>query len=585
MRKLRLLAPLAGIAGLLVACVIPLSGSAQAEELVSRPPLVLVISIDQLRRDRLHAELPGGLGRIVRRGRVYERAVLDHAHTETCPGHASMLTGRHPGPAGVPTTNFVERSTLKVRYCADDPDPKAASFGGARVGRSPRNLRATTLGDWIKAEHPTARVFAVSGKDRSAIMLGGQKPDGVYWLDWRGYGHFTTSRYYTEEFPDWLAKWTRDEILEGIPARWEHPTGSSPNGVRPDVFPGESQRNSNASPHPLSGALSRQEAEAAVRALQAMPPELRAAEMQRLSLASFYYSPYLDKVTLRFARELVEREDLGNRDVPELLAISLSGTDLVGHLYGPWSQESAHALASLDRDLGSFLDFLEARVGKRRLLIALTADHGVLPLPEWLAAEKREQCPVPGGRIDSKSLSAALTAELDKIFGSPGSSSASDPRSPLPAPGWLVGEGFRFTVNRPLCAERGVTPEQVIAAAKAFLAARSGVARLWTPHDFADAAEGSKAALYRNSYHPQRGGDLIIEPAAGCLFSAIGSGTTHGSPHAYDRDVPIVLAGPGVEAGRDARPAATVDLGPTLAALIGIEIPPGLDGRVLPLAP
>ena len=212
------------------------------------PRLILVISIDQLRRDRLSDELPGGIGRLAREGRVFDNAVLAHAYSDTCPGHAVMLTGRHPGPIGIPSNSFIEKDSMTLRYCVSDPSSDAATFGGSGAGRSPRNLRATTLGDWLKAENPESRVFAVSGKDRTAIMLGGQGPDGVYWLDWRGRGAFTTSRYYTAALPDWVDRWKRDKILAGVPEWWEHPTGVPPNEIRADAFPGETKRFSNVSP-------------------------------------------------------------------------------------------------------------------------------------------------------------------------------------------------------------------------------------------------------------------------------------------------------------------------------------------------
>jgi len=178
------------------------------------PRLVVVLAIDQLRPDRLTPGLAYGLGRLQREGRVFSEAALRHAFTETCPGHATMLTGRHPGPAGVPGNRFIPRDSDEKVYCvADDgpagelvlasasPRPSASissadPAASAPAGRSPVHLRVTTLGDWLSDARPETRVFSVSAKDRSAIMLGGQRPDGVYWIDKDASGGFATSAYY-----------------------------------------------------------------------------------------------------------------------------------------------------------------------------------------------------------------------------------------------------------------------------------------------------------------------------------------------------------------------------------------------------
>ena len=571
---------------LLVLVSLGCRGLLQTADAAETPPrLVLVLVIDQLRPERLTAELPGGLGRLVREGRLFESAALAHAYTETCPGHAVILTGRHPGAAGIPSNSFVEKASMKLRYCVDDPSEDATTFGGTGSGRSPRNLRSTALGDWMKAQDPRSRVFVVAGKDRAAIMLGGQRPDGVYWLDWRGRGAFTTSRYYTPTLPDWVDRWKRDKILDGLPTQWVHESGDPPNGVRKDAFPGETTRYSNASPHPMPAplpdlAVGTSEDETEIAAQK--------ADMDT-TLAKLYFTPFLDTVTLRFAKELIETESLGSRDATDLLAIGLSATDLVGHLYGPWSQESRDALLRLDAALGEFLAFLDRRIGKDRVLVALTADHGVLPLPEALAAEGHASCPIEKGRLSPTVLIVELRAHLVERFGQlpkrlAGAKAVSTPTSRGMAPGWVMREGHRLTVNRPLAAEKNVEVEAIVAAASEFLSRQTGIAKVWRPEEFAKSSD-PKAALYRNSHDPERGGDLVLELAPGCLLSDNPYGTTHGSPHDYDRKVPMLFAGPGVKRARVAEPVASVDIGPTLADQIGVRAPPGLDGRVLQLNP
>lgn len=512
---------------------------------------MLLLVVDQLRADRLDRTLPGGLGRLAREGRVFQDAVLDHAIAETCPGHVAPVTGRQPGPVGVPGNRWVDAETGEAAYCVEDPAPDAATLGG-EGGRSPRAIGATALGDWLKASRPGARVHSVSPKDRAAIALGGQHPDGAWWLDRQEKLGFTTSAWYRAELPAWVDRFNgrgTGGFIAGLPARWEHPGGGA-NGARPDEHEREIDRFERTSPHPLAEAD-------------------RAVTLERV-----FVSPFLDEVTFDFARALVVQEELGADEIPDLLAVSLSATDLVGHFYGPWSQESRDALLRLDAALGRFLRFLEQRVGRAGLLVVLTSDHGVLPLPEWLAESGLSRCPVPGGRLDARGLLVAFTSAMESELGGAGAEHGS----------WVLDSGLRFTANRARSEATGIPKRAVLEAARRFLEAQPAVERVWSAAELAE-AEGPEpmASLYRNSHHPTRGGDLIVQPGRHCLFASYPAGTSHGTPYLYDRAVPLVFAGPGVEPGVVRGKAETVDVAPTLAAALGLALPSGLDGRVLPL--
>lgn len=510
-----------------------------------REGLVLVIVVDQMRADELDRTLPGGIGGLARRGRVFEEALVAHAHTETCPGHAVVLSGRQPGPAGIPGNVFVQRESGETRYCVEDPNPSAALLHGDG-GRSPRWLRVSTLGDWMRGVDPGSRVYAVSSKDRAAIMLGGKRAQGVYWFRDVGGAGFTTSRYYQSALPDWLDRFNRRDFFDEAPRSWVHATATMPNGRRDD-YPLESDRFSRTSPHPLRLGDDADDAE------------------------RFSWSPWGDEVVLRLALELIEREDLGDRGHLDMLAVSLSSLDLVGHLYGPESHEALDALRRLDDWLEEFLDEVEDEVEDDRLWVALTSDHGVTPIPEWLAETGRSRCPIPGGRADSRELAARLNDRLEERF--------------TPADGeWVQRSGYRFTVNRSFAAEGQVPVAAIVAESEAFLEAQPGVRRVWTADEI-QARSGPEpfATLYADSWDFERGGDFEIQPEPTCLFTTYPTGANHGSPYRPDRHVPLVFAGPGVESGRIAGPVATVDLAPTLAAYLGIPAPEGLDGRVLPL--
>lgn len=529
-------------------CLWPLPAVAAAPE--TEPALVVMIAVDQLRRDRLDPTLPGGLGRLAREGRVFSEALLDHGMTETCPGHATMLTGRHPGAAGLPGNRFIDLEAGERAYCvADDPQRAAVigTSGDEPIGRSPRNLRVTTLGDWMKRERPATRVFSLSGKDRAAIALGGMHADAAYWLQPEGDVGFTSSRHYMAELPDWVARFNR-ELFSRLPETWTHEF-TPPEPVRPDEYAFEADRFARRTPHTL-----------------------RDTEDGEVSAEALLMSPFADLATLDLAAELVRRERLGRGDGPDLLAISLSATDTVGHLYGPWSHESHDALRRLDRGLGELLDGLERDLGRGRILVALTADHGVLPIPEWLSESGTSECPEEGGRLGMTSLGLGLYWQLHRSF----------TWILTPPKDWLIFAGSQIAVNRDTAREQGVAVDDVLAETERYLETLPSVRQVWTRDELASGNGDSEVArLYRNSLDPERSGDLIVQLQPTCLITPFDSGTTHGSPYAYDRAVPIALFGTGIEPGVSSRPAATIDIAPTLAELLGIEPGVELDGKSL----
>ncbi len=516
------------------------------------PALVLLLAIDQLRRDRVDASLPGGLGRLAREGRLYTQSMLEHAATETCPGHVTMLSGRHPGPAGVPGNRFIDRDSGRRVYCVEDPSEDGRVFG-AQHGRSPRLFQVDFLGDWMKQARPETRVFSVSGKDRSAVALGGKRADAAYWLE-KGLEMgesvgFTTSRYYTQALPGWVQAFNgldplRDGLLADVPERWEH--GPIEAGDRPDDYPAED-------------------------------PDLGRTSGRRVrddSLEDFAErvsaTPFLDDITLSFAEALIENEGLGQGAMPDLLAIGLSATDLVGHHYGPESHEAIDALRRLDLALRDFFEFLEGRLGPDRVLIVLTSDHGVLPLPEWLVETGRSQCPVEDGRSGIILLGLGLRWKLHRSFA---------PLFSWPQE-WVHFSGSRVTVNRSLAREREVSVKEIVKVTERYLEAQPAIVEAWTEEEI-ESRDSPLAQLYRNAFHPERSGDLAIQVAPTCLITRYDYGTSHGSPYEYDLAVPLIFFGPGVPAGRIEGRAAPIDIAPTLARLLELEVPEGLDGRVL----
>src|SRR5438552_1128735 len=334
-----------------------------------RPRLVVVITVDQLRPDyldRYRSQLTGGLALLLKQGAVFTEAYQDHAVTETAPGHSTILSGRWPAHTGI------------VRNTAGVQDSTAPLVGVTGLGASPARFRGTALFDWLKAAEPGARALSVSGKDRGAILPLGRAKEQVYWY---AGGYFTTSRYYADSLPEWVRVFNGRRIpFKAAGANWNLllPARAYPE---PDSEPYENSGKDFTFPHRLS-------------------PDSAQAALEYLGV------PSMDSLTLAFALEGVRALALGSRGAVDLLSVSLSTTDYVGHAYGPDSREIHDQVLRLDRSLGLFLQQLFVRYGSGNVLIVLTADHGVTPFPERSRAEGHRDAQ----RVNVHSMIAAVAA-------------------------------------------------------------------------------------------------------------------------------------------------------------------------------
>jgi predicted AlkP superfamily pyrophosphatase or phosphodiesterase len=515
----------------LAALCAPPAGTAEG-----RPRLVVVVVVDQLRGDlpaRAASVSPGGgFERILKGGVVYDQAYYEHATTATAPGHATLFTGAYPSQHGIVGNEWYERDAKQRTTSVTSP------AHGQDIG--PYNLRSTTVGDELRlACGARCRVFGVSGKDRGAVLPAGHVGK-AFWFD-TGRGGFRSSAYYAA-LPDWVSAWNAAIPKSMYPAQWTLLR-------EPSAYPG---------------------AAADDRPFERPPPALGKTFPHALGEPGdagyynlFLHTPFVDALTLAFVRELVQVEGLGRNDTPDLLSVSLSATDYVGHSFGPESLESADNLARLDRELDDFIGFLDERVGRERYLLVLTADHGLGATPEYAAT-----LGFPAQRVDADSLAATVNREL-----------ATRLRVPSPAvSAFLPPELY---LDRAKLAAAGVALKDASAVAAEVLRSQVGVAYAFTNGEFA--AEPAIGALVRNSVYEPRSGDVYVvaEPE-----SAIVEGLTlytayHGTPYAADRYVPLYFFGAGVPAQRIDRNVSTRSLAPTLAAVLGVPAPSHAAAPVL----
>lgn len=525
-------APVAALTACLLAAELTLSGCRPEEPPPEGPPLIVFLVVDQMRYDYLERFGPlfsGGIARLLAEGTSFERAYHDHALTTTAPGHATLATGRHPSSHGIVNNGWWDVERGEWRYAVEDD----------RHDRSPRALQASTLGDWLQAAYPRSKVFTASGKDRSAILLGGRGAGAAFWYD-RDEGGFTSSSYYRQGDPEWLAAFNDPPPADAFFATlWEPLPAAAAAGPELGIEVLDRGLFADTFPHPLGG-------------MEAAPDE------------GFYHAlydtPFVDRLLADFARVLVENEGLGDDPYPDLLGLSFSAVDTVGHDWGPNSPELLDTLLRLDRALGELLDFLDQRIGLDRVLISLSSDHGVVPLPEY-----RRLVGLPGRRIDAATVACIQSAGRRTLA------------SPDGEEGWLNRYGVW---DEAALTAAGTTVEEADTALRQALEACPGVVRLWTRRELADgeAAGDPVGALFARSFHPGRSTGLVLQLEDHFLpYRSLG--TTHGSPYDYDRHVPWLLRRPGgVGGGRVGTPVATVDVAPTLAALAGIPVAEELDG-------
>ena len=503
------------------------------------PKLVVFITVDAMRPDyltRFGGQLTGGLALLYRGGAVFTNGFQDHAITETAPGHSATMSGRFPVHTGI-TAN-----------AAGVNDSSSALIEAEGLGASPFRFRGTTLTDWLVAKDRRTRALSVSRKDRGAILPIGKSRQSVYW--YASNGTFTTSRYYASALPAWVREFNARRIPGSYAGRsWDLLLAPS-EYAEPDSVPIESGGAGYVFPH-----VAPQAADSVVRV--------------------FGDYPWMDETTLSLALAGVRALSLGGGPQTDVLAISLSTTDAVGHRYGPDSREVHDQILRLDRSLGVFFDSLFKIRNRRSVVIALTADHGLTPFPEIHAHDPN----VGAVRVNPGPMLDRLSSSLSSagVRGNGFSYEA----------GVYRGNGFSFDagvleldqqslsaarVNRDslLLAVRndflrvpGVARVNSIAEMQKRDTVRDRIARRWL-HMFAD---DSKASLL-----------VTLSPFNywQSSFSA-----QHGSPNDSDARVPIIFYGAAVKPGRYREFARVVDMAPTLAAIVRVKPLERLDGHVL----
>jgi predicted AlkP superfamily pyrophosphatase or phosphodiesterase len=507
----------------------------------AKPDLVVLIAIDQFSEllfDQWRGRFKSGLKRLSEEGIVYSNAYQSHGLTETCVGHSTMLTGKHPRGTGIVANEWFDTAIGDRVYCVEAPAFTVASNPKRHVG--PTNLLATTLGDWMKDREPNSRVVTVSGKDRSAITMAGHNGDGVFWYE-DSFG-FTT---YLSPGEDASAKLAP---LSGLNSKIRAETASPP----PWVYSEDACRTLEAD-YQFGGRTWHSK----------LPPE-------NPSGANVRPVHLIDPYTMEASRILIEHYQLGRRGVPDLLAVGLSATDFVGHGYGTQGPEMCDHLYRLDAQVGAFLAFLD-QLGPR-VLVVLTADHGGSDFVERLALRGYANAK----RIDSKAFLGAVNDQLKTKF--------SLTADPLVTPDFIqfyAVDAEKHELSEPL-------RTNLIEAALAILRGRDEVEDAFALNDLlvhevkhTAQSDYSLRDRYALNVMDHRSGDIIVAFKSGIATGpALPTGFLmgHSGPYRHDMAVPIVFWWRGTMGQTRVLPVDTTMIAPTLANIIQVQPPADIDG-------
>ena len=506
--------------------VLGLASGAGAQAASKKPTLIVLVTIDQFRADyleRFGPQMHGGIARLMKGGASFTNAHHDHAITETAPGHATLLAGRFPRSTGI----MMNRIGV-----TDSSTPLLAGAYGA--GASPKRFTGTTLADWMRSADPRSRALSVSMKDRAAILPIGRSRSDVYWYS--PDGRFTTSAYYRDTLPGWVSAFNAKGMAFGYGGKkWTLLLPDSAYAER-DSVPTESEGSEFTFPHNLPA------------------DGYDAANVVRTT-------PFIDDLVVAFALEGVSALKLGAGPQTDLLAVSLSATDVIGHRFGPDSREIHDQVLRVDLAIGQLLDSLYRLRDSTTVTVVLTSDHGVGTIPELAPASVQPRPvrahvydrlgPIRAGMAKAGLDTLAIDMELDLVF-----------------------------IDREAFKKARVNADSVLDVLATALRAAPGVRRVDRfSRLLADTLRDEVARRWSHQFPAKLPIELIVTLTPGSTWG--GNVASHGSVYDYDSRVPMIFYGAGVRPGRFSEFVRTVDLAPTLAALAGVKPTERLDGVVL----
>lgn len=515
-------------------------------ESVQKPKLVVGLVIDQMRWDYLYRYqskyTDGGFKRLLNTGYSFNNVMIPYIPTVTALGHTSVYTGSVPSIHGIAGNDWTDKTTGKNVYCTTDTSVQAVGTSNAKIGQhSPKNLWSTTITDQLGiATNFRSKVVGVSLKDRASILPAGHNPTGAFWFD-DSSGDFITSSYYMNDLPTWVKDFNAKNLPKSLVA----------NGWN-TLLPIEQYTESTSDNNKWEGLLG--------SAKTPTFPYSNLAADYEVKKDNIRSTPFGNTLTLKFAEAAIEGYQMGRNADTDFLAINIASTDYAGHKFGPNSIEVEDVYLRLDRDLAAFFKMLDAKVGKGKYLVFLTADHGAAHAEGYMEANKM----ATGffGEEFEKTLNTKLKEKFgeDKMI-------------------WGI-DNYQVYLNQNLIKEKNLDADEIKGEVIKILKADPTVLYAVDLDEVAEASipEPIKTRII-NGYNWQRSGDIQVISHDGMLPPYSKTGTTHSVWNSYDAHIPLIFMGTGIKNGQSNKPHFMTDIAPTLAQILKIENPSGNIGN------
>lgn len=515
---------------------------------VQRPKLVVGIVVDQMRWDYLYRyynryAANGGFKRLLGNGFSCENTMIPYTPTVTAAGHTCIYTGSVPAIHGITGNGWWDFTFNHTVYCTTDENVKTVGSNSALGQMSPVNLLTTTIGDELRiATNFRSKVIGIAIKDRSAILPAGHAANAAYWYD-NTTGDWITSSYYMEKLPQWVTAFNAKKMVDYYYKQdWNtlYPLSSYEQSTN-DEEPYENK--------PFGGAG------------KTFPYTLSQFAGKNYGLIPV--TPYGNTFTFEMAKAALTGEQLGADSIPDLLAVSLSSPDYIGHTFGPNSVEAEDGFLRLDADIADFLNFLDEKVGKGQYLVFLSADHGVANVPTFLKEHK-----IPAGNMDYEKIIDELNKSLKQKFKTEK----------------LVLDIINYQVylDRNTINEKQLNKETIYTTLINLLLQQPGISRAFALDALnATTLNTTIKEAITNGYYPLRCGDIQIIPEPQWIDGFLDGGTTHGLWNPYDAHIPLIWYGWGIRSGKTNRETYMTDIAPTIAAMLHIQMPGGSIGHVI----
>lgn len=522
--------------------LIVLGGKSQP---LQRPKLVVGIVVDQMRPDYLYRFYTrfgnDGFKRLIGGGFVCENTFIPYTPTYTAAGHACVYTGSVPSLNGIVGNNWYDKEKRKAVYCTDDDTAKTIGSNSVAGKMSPRNMWATSVADELRlASNFRGKTIGIALKDRGAILPAGHTANGAYWFD-NASGGWITSNFYRLDLPDWVNKLNAKRLPDAyLAGNWS------------TLYPVKTYVQSDADDRPYEATLSGND--------NAFPHRTDTVKLNKYEV--FRHTPFGNTYTIEAAKAAIEGEQLGTRGETDFLALSFSSTDYVGHSFGPNSVEIEDTYLRLDKDLGEFLNYLDAKIGTGQYLLFLTADHAVAHVPAFA-----NQMRLPAGTASTTTMQRAVNEALQKEFG---------------AGSYILSViNYQVHLNNEWIAANNLDRAAIKRTILRTLLAQPGVMKAVDLENLASANLPQQVnMMLTNGYNQKLSGELqfIYKPG---WFDGGYAGTTHGSWNPYDAHIPLLWYGWNIKPGKTAREVYMTDIAPTAAALLHIQMPSASVGKVI----